>query len=336
MRHALATGALALVITAGWLWWFDAERAGLVRGEDVEPPPRLTAGSDTAVPTDGIAASGPTHARGPTIEVPPSLEGTEVDGYFSVVNGRFVRDANAIRVFEYFLSTRGEVSDAQIRALIEQVARAQVPPGEESAVMALYDDYLRYREALGDLSRGSSARESFEYVRGVQNEIFGDDAGALFGRDNRMMEYDLSRSEVMTDPSLDRDERQRRLQELDETLPAPLREMRSTMTRQRAASAVVDQMRQDGLSEEEVFEYRADEFGDAAAERLQALDERRAQWNARLEAYQVERDAILDLDLSGAEQAQRLDELRATHFEGPDRLRIEALDRETLPPRNEP
>ncbi|MEM7138031.1 MAG: lipase secretion chaperone [Myxococcota bacterium] len=334
MRHALATGALALAITVGWLWWFDAEREGVVRGGDAEPRSPLAAESDPVVPNLGAAASGSTGVKRPAVDVPPSLEGTEVDGYFSVVNGRFVRDANAIRVFEYFLSTRGEVSEAQIRALIEQVALAQVPPGEESAVMALYDDYLRYREVLGDLSRGSSPRESVEYIRGAQKEIFGDDVGALFGRENRLMEYDLSRSEVMTDPSLDRDERKRRLEQLDETLPAPLREMRGTMIRQRAASAVVDQMRRDGLSEEEVFEYRADEFGDAAAERLQALDEQRARWDTRLEAYQAERDAILDLDLPEDEQALRLDELRTGHFEGPERLRIEALDREALLPRN--
>lgn len=258
--------------------------------------------------------------------LPPSLEGTSIDGYFSVIDGRFVPDAHAIRVFDYFLSTRGEVSEAEIRALVEAAARAQVPPGQEAAVLRLFDDYLRYREALADLPHQSSPSEVFEDIQALQELIFGEHAEALFGQDNRLLEYSVARSAIVTDTSLDLDERAERIEALDETLPAPLRELRSTMIRQRDASQVVEQMRADGLSEQEVFDYRADEFGSEAAERLRALDARRVDWDARLDAYRAERDAIRARRLTAPESEAALEALRAQHFEGAEIVRVRALD----------
>ncbi|MEM9727671.1 MAG: lipase secretion chaperone [Myxococcota bacterium] len=311
---------------SGWLWLADFEV-----GEGAEDAgPQVTGPASALSETEERRAANVVDGFEPEVrEVPrpKSLEGTSIDGYFTVVDGRFVPDANAIRVFEYFLSARGEIGEAEIRALIEQAARAQVPPGEDAAVMALFDDYLRYREALADLPRRSSPAAYFDDIRELQKSIFEDDSDALFAKDNRLVEYSLARSAIVTDRSLEPEERRRRLDALDETVPTPLREMRGAMMRQRDASAVVEQMRRDGLGEEEVFDYRADEFGEEAAERLQALDARRAEWDARLDVYRAERDAIRARGLEETEEAELLDELRASHFEGAEILRVEALDR---------
>ena len=141
-----------------------------------------------------------------------------------------------------------------------------------------------------------------------------------------MAEYAIARKAIVADSELSVTEKNARLADLEATLPEPLRELRSTMNRQATVSEVVEQMRRDGLSEEEVFEYRADEFGEEAAERLAALDSRRADWSRRLEAYKVERDEIWAQGLDPRAEEHALELLREEHFAGPELIRARALD----------
>ena len=326
MRHAVATVILALLILLAW--WCSAER---------EPPTRAdeNASRETSVAQE---APGParTDAADEVSVVAPgvleavertSLAGTSVDGTLTLVNGRFVPDRQALRMFDYFLSTEGELSPAEIRALVEREARARVPSDQVAAVMELFDEYLRYRRESGELAERSTADSYFEELKALQSSIFGDDAMALFGRDNRMAEYAIARKEIATDPELSVIEKNARLAELETTLPEPLREARAVLNRHTEVSNIVEQMRRDGLSEEDVFEYRADEFGEAAAERLTELDSSRAAWEKRLDAYRDERDELWALQLDPGAEEHALERLREEHFEGPEIIRVRSLDK---------
>ncbi|MFW2387271.1 MAG: lipase secretion chaperone, partial [Polyangiales bacterium] len=202
-----------------------------------------------------------------------------------------------------------------------------VPAGQVSAVMDLFDDYLRYRRAAAELAERSSADSYFEELKALQSEVFGEHAGALFGRDNRMAEYSIARKAIATHSGLSASEKQERLAELEATLPEPLRELRAVMNRQTEVSNVVEQMRRDGLSEEDVFEYRSDEFGEAAAERLAELDSQRAEWTRRLGDYRAQRNEILARNLAEGVEEAALEDLRQEHFDGPEVRRVRALDR---------
>jgi len=163
--------------------------------------------------------------------------------------------------------------------------------------------------------------------------MFGDDAVPLFGRENQMAEYASARSAIATDPELSATERNAKLAELQASLPEPLRELRAPMVHQREVSKVVEQMRRDGLSEEEVYEYRADEFGEAAAGRLAELDAKRAAWHEKLDVYRARRDEIWTQELDPEQEEQALEQLREEQFEGTEILRVRALDQHE---RNQP
>lgn len=73
--------------------------------------------------------------------------------------------------------------------------------------------------------------------------------------------------------------------------------------------------------------YRADELGEAAAERLTELDSSRAAWEKRLDAYGDERDELWALQLDPGAEEHALERLREEHFEGPEIIRVRALDK---------
>lgn len=130
-----------------------------------------------------------------------SLAGTDIDGAFDVGDdGRFVADRQAIRLFDYFLSTSGERDDSAIADAIARVAHARLSPDDADRAMALYRRYRRYREALAAAMAGGEvvpgdARATLALVRRVQIDSFGvADAEQLFGRDDALAAQLLDRA----------------------------------------------------------------------------------------------------------------------------------------------
>ncbi|MGB9338412.1 MAG: hypothetical protein WCB63_04215 [Polyangiales bacterium] len=72
-----------------------------------------------------------------------SRTGTDVDGSLTLIDGRFVPDRHALRLFDYFLSNEGEVSPERIGEMVQEAARARVPSDQLAAVMTLLDEYLQ-------------------------------------------------------------------------------------------------------------------------------------------------------------------------------------------------
>ncbi len=95
---------------------------------------------------------------------------------------------------------------------------------------------------------------------------------------------------------------------------------------------LVDVVRAEGASEAEVFALREREFGAEVAERLARVDEQRAVWRARLDAYRIEREALLATSLASnpVERDRALTALREKHFDQRERLRVRASDEAEL------
>ena len=72
-----------------------------------------------------------------------SRAGADVDGSLTLIDGRFVPDRHALRLFDHFLSTEGEVSPERIREMVQRAARARVPSDQLAAVVTLFDEYLQ-------------------------------------------------------------------------------------------------------------------------------------------------------------------------------------------------
>lgn len=328
MRHAVATLIIGILFLLAWWFWErdDAkERAALktteVLIEAEETPDRGPQAAYRAPPTADRAPR----------PAPRSLEGTDVDGFFRIdASGNFVPDANAISLFDYFLSTEGEITLAEIRRLVEAEAKRQLPSDQVAHAMSLFDQYMRYRSdamALSERFDRSELGAHYEALVELQQEIFGTEtAKSLFGEANLLAENAIARHELARNDSLSPEEKRTQLAALDAKLPESTQRTRQRINRPQQVASVVEQMRADGLSDEDVFAYRADEFGAAAAERLAALDEERAAWSARLNAYRKDRDEVLARDLSESVQAQAIQALREQHFAGTEVTRVRVLD----------
>ena len=73
---------------------------------------------------------------------------------------------------------------------------------------------------------------------------------------------------------------------------------------------------------------RSELVGEQATQRLEALDQQRADFDGALEIYFVERNDILnDSALSEIEQKETIAQLREAHFQPQQLRRVEAIER---------
>jgi lipase chaperone LimK len=242
-----------------------------------------------------------------------------------------VATPDAIDFFDYYLSAFGEEPLEAIVARIEAAIRARVDPPD--AALGLLEQYLAYRDAVRRLveTEGLEAlpiERRLQRLRETRRAIFGADvADALFADDETRARNAIEWRRVAADPDLDDEERAERLAALEAAWPEAERERRTRATVADRILARDSALRNEGASEDEIGAVRAAEFGDATAARLAEIDRARAAWTARVEGYRDERARLSATAIADeVEAAAELEALRARWFEGPELIRIRALD----------
>lgn len=297
-------------------------RAALPRGAGETPEP-------------AAAPSPVERAEGALPPLPGSLQGTEVDGALVAdASGHFQPGPEALRLFDYFLSARGEEGAATIRARIEAQIAERLPPSARDEALRLYDTYLLYLDEASRLvSEGTAVddmEQRFQELRELRRQVFGSaTARALFEEAEQIEEVALERRRIMSDPDLNDRERIQRLAELQNRLPEDVRRAEAEAYAPLRLAREEDRLREQGASEAEIRALREQMVGEDAAQRLEDLDRDRAAWSERMAAYRKERDEVLYSVRNAPEEAKVrfLRRVRERHFEPHERPRVEALDR---------
>jgi lipase chaperone LimK len=294
--------------------------------------PSVASAPAPPAPTVAPASDEPTPVA-PLPPLPRSLRGTTVAGALPVdADGHLVVAGAVLELFDWFLAASGEEPLAVIRARIEAEIDARLGPPADAEARDLLDRYLAYRDAVEQMALAMGHElpldRRFQLLRELRREHFGPDARALFGAVEERLRIELAQHRVSEDPTLSEAERAERLAALDAELPAEVRETRDAVLVASRLRAAERSLRETGAGEGEIDALRERMVGPEAAARLAALDARRADFEARLAAYRRER-AQLDARAfdDAAAYADALEALRAAHFDGPERRRVDALDR---------
>lgn len=278
------------------------------------------------VPSRSAAGTKPTaepRAAEPLPErLPPSLEGTEVDGRLEADDeGHLILGPRVIALFDYFYMATGEEAESVIRARIAAHARKTLSEPALGEALALLDRYSAYREAARRLSPAASAtpEDRLRAIHDLRKAHFGDDAEALFGAEERSAKAAIDRAKAMKDDSLSPDERADRLAEIDDALPAAEREARESAKSVAQLREDEAALRANGADEAEIDRFRRGTLGDEAAARLRKLDEDRAAWKERLDTFRRDREARCHGDAS-CETA-----LLRSSFDDREQIRVRAI-----------
>lgn len=280
--------------------------------------------------------------------LPHSLQGTLApDGWQQVEDGQLVPTPQLRELFEYYLSALGEEPLQTIVARI-RAALSVLPPAAQQQALDILGHYLDYRLALTRLGSGEQGSVGLSgdpdaiaaqlaKVRDLRRQTLGEDvADAFFARDEALDQYTLAKLRIARDDSLSAAQKKAQLAAAAAQLPESMQASRAATEQFADYQQSLQKLRSEGASMAQIDQLRQQTFGAEAAQRLAALDQQRADWQKRWQAY---RDAVAQLDASGLasdEKVQQQEQLRQQYFSASELPRVKALDSIQKPASNAP
>lgn len=317
-RDPVLVAGLALAVLALSAWWWASD-----------------GGADSAVDValairqpDGAAPAA--QAGSP----PRSLQGTVPDGNLQAT-AHALPYAELRRLFDYYLSTQGEQSLAEITQQIQKELQQRLEPAVVPGAKRVLDLYLAYKGALVELEskpdlRGNAVqaiRRRLEALHDLRARYFTEaEAQGLFGLEDAYDRDAVARLEISEDASLTEAQKQQRLAALDAALPQDLRTERDAVHVVTQVEQRVQALRAQGAGDDEVYRLRALAFDAQAAARLAEVDREEAAWKARIAHYRQERQRVQQSGVSPSEREQALTQLRQTLFTEAERPRLAAYE----------
>ncbi|MEZ8775566.1 lipase secretion chaperone [Vibrio sp. 10N.247.310.17] len=238
-----------------------------------------------------------------------------------------IDNASAKDMMEYFVSGNTELTLEDIR---DNVAKHHEQSQAAVVDEALFAKYLEYKSALTSLDvqfdttsiSAEDLRALNQALLDLQAQFFSEiEISILFTHDNRMREIALEKL-LLKQEGLDESEYQQRLESYLSEQPDYVQasHQNQVLLQQLSSSK--------GLDEQGRYLKRNELVGEEATQRLEALDQQRADFDGALEIYFVERNDILnDSALSEIEQQETIAQLRTTHFQPEQLRRVEAIER---------
>ena len=334
-RAGLMPGLAALVFAALSIGYFrHSLPPGAVRsGHAVATIAAPAAAAFTVEPLPAVM-----HLRDPERALREgSLRGTAADGGVSTGFGGHLKPDLALRrLFDYYLTLLGETDLRGIRQLLhENLLHRHLDEPLVEEVMQTFNRYVRCQQATAELATqpGLPLAAQLARVDAMRRQMLGDTLNeAFYGAEQASQQQLLRRLAIESSQNLSGVEKEQQLQALEATLPAAERDVLAQVSvgeLVRQQTALLDNNHADPAAR---YAERAHTWGDAAAQRLAQLDQQRAQWQARLDAYSQQSQRIRANDTLDAQQRQAaLLQLLHDSFHGPERIQVQAMEYGGLP-----
>lgn len=281
--------------------------------------------------------------------LPDSLRGTTVDNALQIgEEGHLIISTNIKDLFDYFLSTISEEDLDTILLRIDEYLTYYLQEPALSESKAILMQYVKFKYSLLALEQemGTDLAQMSQqdkvdggYLNFLRKQMDQRNAlrvqhldlavyEAFYEEEQRYDEYTFSKLLVSSDQSLSASERLDKITEFKNTLPENVRQsMRETQ--------ITDELKirtkkvlAEGGDHQQVRELRREMLGDEAVQRFDTLDQQRAQWKSRINAYLIQRANILSSQgLAKDELNIQVDALRASLFNALEQIRVHSIER---------
>lgn len=275
----------------------------------------------------------------PLLNLPNSLKLTQVDGLLEVDrDGNLIVSAQVKNLFDYFLMTLGEENLDEILNRINAHLGNELEEPALSQAQNILAQYLDYKNNMVILNQSYNDQAGllggeFEMLQrqldmqarlrreSMEPEI----VEAFFSFDETYDQWSLERLRIGADESLSLDEKKERLSQMEQDLPEEMRVLQEGQFQPQEFRQL--QKTQTFSSEEEKYSFYQQQYGDDAAQRLQLLDSNRQQWQARLDDYFEQKDAILSVEgLDQGDRDEAVRDLVEASFTDNEQRRLVALE----------
>jgi lipase chaperone LimK len=340
------------VATIFAIWWFTCSRPSVTTEQQVHLDELSSNTSSAVAPQKTVDAAVITAAvkddeagtQFPDIfyEIPPaSLAESPTPAALQMTeSGGLIINLRIRELFEYYLTASGEEPLENIIARIKHAMAAQLDSAAYAEAEALLEGYLQFRnnagviinryneEVTADTDKLALLFEMKQAVRQSRSDYLPSDAiDSFFAEEDAYDAYMHGKASILGNTALSEAEKEQELQLLELDTP------QSVIASDKASRQISNlrqqekRLRDEGAGDDAINALRERELGAESAERLARLDEKRRDWDNRMDNYRKELRIVETADEYPPEEKARLiEQLRAQHFSEQESIRVRALD----------
>lgn len=335
-RNALIAGFLVIfVLVIYGIWQLKPKSAVEALNESTTQLTNPVQAASTSASSQAVPAQ--KMVPGPMPTLAPSLRGTEIDCPLQVdQKGQLVLTIGIRNCFDYFLSSLGEKTEAQLITDIRQYLTTTLPSTALPYALKLLDQYIAYRHAQTELQPTAQVKtqtpDTLQAIVTAQKSLrlkfFSPaEVDALFGNEAAYDQYNIDVMRINADNSLTSDQKAAKIAGLMNQLPPSLADSMRPMMQYAELQKLTKEIQARGGSAEELHQMRENLVGPAAAGRLDQLDADNANWQKQLNSYLAARAQIKAGSGDAASQQQAITALRNQTFSSSeDRIRAQTYE----------
>jgi lipase chaperone LimK len=258
-------------------------------------------------------------------------------------SGELIINKKIQHLFDFYLSAMGEESlDIIVTRIKHSLTSQLVDPALTQGVEILtgYLQYLnevsaikqQFEQSIDPNNTGEYALENViqvrEMVLDARASYLDDDViDAFFGQADEYEDYMLSLAMINKNNELDANAKQSEKAELDASAPAWLLALQRNANQLNVYRNQYKTLQEQGAIQTELQDFTQQSFSPEVADRLEKLDEKRQQWQVKLDEYRVQLAAITaNYDSYSEQQQLEIIQLREAYFTPQEIKRVSALD----------
>lgn len=216
-----------------------------------------------------------------------SIKGSDADGGINIDEyGMVIVDHDLKRLFDYFFTTTGELSLVEIKDQLKLFAQMQLDASQLEQLMNIFDQYSKYLSSYESFTQSLpsdlSQIQRLALISDFRIETLGSKmALSFFDEEESYIQFVLSNKQSQNGEWTD--------------------QQQNWLVSENNATAYLDTIDEnkyfngsETLTETEINDYRTEQYGQQAAQRLALLDIQREQWQQTVSDYNQQRQLIVD------------------------------------------
>lgn len=284
-----------------------------------QEPVRLAAGD--APKTSGTLYANPFSKGAHAAPLPPDEQPAPAGNtVFSVGNnGELILDVDTRSRLDILVGALPAAPTTyEIRA-VETSALARLPPQAMQKASRLLDGYIRYLKAEADLQAGFASEgggdteQMLDKLAALRRQYLGTEAAnAFFGEHEAQERYHTQLVRLEADGRLTAREKLARIEAMQRELPGTAAGLHGDLDTARATWTMeqgVSELRQQGASEDQVRQLRAQYVGADGAKNISEMEGQKLEWEQRQLAFSQQQEAIVRMNLSEQQKQERMEAL---------------------------
>lgn len=317
MKKYVLMGCGLVAIGAAVIWQHDTQVLVLNADSPTANAPQANSARTTAAGASFMA-----------LQQLDTFKGAQVDGYLRTDHrGQLIVDINLRRWIDFHLSAQGELTLDDIVAYMQQQMQQLPEPGRDHA-LAILKSYLAYLNDLADYDAEAARRLinanlddlelRLEWQQRLRRQHLEPHVVLAFFADDEVLDQHTLMARRLKRDGASADE----LATLEQQLPDDIQQARKESRLLISHAQNEETLKAQGASTQEIHNWRIQQYGVEAADRLAKLDAEQNVWQAKLNAYQQFQTSISGLE--NAERDQQVKVYLDKHFSENEQKRLPA------------